>query len=153
MNLTAMTSTSDDLNPYFDGQLLIAMPGMADERFHKAVIYICAHNEDGAMGLILNQVLKGLSFPGLLEQLAIEEGAARDDVQIHCGGPVEAGRGFVLHSDEYQQDATLLVKDGVSLTATNVNSCSCSCSGFFFFSFPFLSFFSFIPLSTTLLPF
>jgi putative transcriptional regulator len=118
MNLTAMTSTSDDLNPYFDGQLLIAMPGMADERFHKAVIYICAHNEDGAMGLILNQVLKGLSFPGLLEQLAIEEGAARDDVQIHCGGPVEAGRGFVLHSDEYQQDATLLVKDGVSLTAT-----------------------------------
>jgi putative transcriptional regulator len=113
-----MISNSDDLNSYFEGQLLIAMPGMADERFYKAVIYICAHNEDGAMGLILNQVLKGFSFSDLLEQLAIDEGAARDDVQIHFGGPVEVGRGFVLHSDEYRQDATLLVRDGVSLTAT-----------------------------------
>jgi len=103
---------------YFTGQLLIAMPGMRDEQFYKTVIYICAHTDDGAMGLVLNQVIKGLSFPSLLEQLGIEEGANGRTVPIHFGGPVEAGRGFVLHTDDYQQDATLEVDGGVSLTAT-----------------------------------
>jgi putative transcriptional regulator len=103
---------------YFTGQLLIAMPGMRDEQFYKTVIYICAHTDDGAMGLVLNQVIKGLSFPSLLEQLGIEEGANGRAVPIHFGGPVEAGRGFVLHTDDYQQDATLEVDGGVSLTAT-----------------------------------
>ena len=103
---------------YFTGQLLIAMPGMRDEQFYKTVIYICAHTDDGAMGLVLNQVIKGLSFPSLLEQLGIEEGANGLAVPIHFGGPVEAGRGFVLHSDDYQQDATLEVDGGVALTAT-----------------------------------
>ena len=103
---------------YFTGQLLIAMPGMRDEQFYKTVIYICAHTDEGAMGLVLNQVIKGLSFPNLLEQLGIEEAGNGGSVPIHFGGPVEAGRGFVLHSNEYRQDATLEVNDGIALTAT-----------------------------------
>ena len=103
---------------YFTGQLLIAMPGMQDERFYKTVIYLCAHTDDGAMGLVLNQVIKGLSFPGLLEQLGIDGGVSDRSVPIHFGGPVESGRGFVLHSNEYQQDATLEVDGDISLTAT-----------------------------------
>ena len=103
---------------YFSGQLLIAMPGMQDERFYKTVIYLCAHTDDGAMGLVLNQVIKGLSFPGLLEQLGIDGGVSDRSVPIHFGGPVESGRGFVLHSNEYQQDATLEVDGDISLTAT-----------------------------------
>ena len=105
-------------DPYISGQFLIAMPGMRDERFFKTVIYMCAHTEEGAMGLVLNQVMDSLSFPDLLEQLGIDEGNAGESVPIHFGGPVEAGRGFVLHSAEYQQDATLEVDDGVALTAT-----------------------------------
>ena len=103
---------------YFTGQLLIAMPGMRDEQFYKTVIYICAHTDEGAMGLVLNQIIKGLSFPNLLEQLGIEETVNKGSVPIHFGGPVEAGRGFVLHSNEYRQDATLEVNDGIALTAT-----------------------------------
>ena len=103
---------------YFTGQLLIAMPGMRDEQFYKTVIYVCAHTEEGAMGLVLNQVIKGLSFPSLIEQLGIDEAVSDSTVPIHFGGPVESGRGFVLHSNEYQRDATLEVDDSVSLTAT-----------------------------------
>ena len=107
-----------DADFYFTGQLLIAMPGMRDEQFYKTVIYLCAHTDEGAMGLVLNQVIKGLSFPNLLEQLGIEEGGKGGAVPVHFGGPVEAGRGFVLHSNEYVQDATLEVRDGIALTAT-----------------------------------
>lgn len=108
----------DNTDRYFTGQLLIAMPGMQDERFYKSVIYICAHTEDGAMGLVINQIIKGISFPGLIEQLGIDEVSNDSTVPIHFGGPVEAGRGFVLHSDEFQQDATLEVDSGISLTST-----------------------------------
>ena len=111
-------TSNNGSDPYIFGQLLIAMPGMRDERFFKTVIYMCAHTEEGAMGLVLNQVMDSLSFPDLLEQLGIDEGNAGESVPIHFGGPVEAGRGFVLHSAEYQQDATLEVDDGVALTAT-----------------------------------
>ena len=109
---------NDKSDLYFSGQLLIAMPGMQDERFAKTVIYLCAHTEEGAMGLVLNQVLESLTFPDLLEQLEIDEGPATDSVPIHFGGPVEAGRGFVLHTSDYRQDATLEVDEGVALTAT-----------------------------------
>ena len=111
-------TSNNGSDPYIFGQLLIAMPGMRDERFFKTVIYMCAHTEEGAMGLVLNQVMDSLSFPDLLEQLGIDEGNAGESVPIHFGGPVAAGRGFVLHSAEYQQDATLEVDDGVALTAT-----------------------------------
>jgi putative transcriptional regulator len=120
-NYNNMMFNNEYSDPYFSGQLLIAMPGMQDERFYKTVIYMCAHTEEGAMGLVLNQVMDGLSFPDLLEQLGIDEDGPEslsNSVPIHFGGPVEAGRGFVLHSDEYQQDATLEVDDGVALTAT-----------------------------------
>jgi len=111
---------------YLDGQLLIAMPVMSDPRFARSVIYLCAHSEDGAMGLIINQRASHISFPDLLERLGIEtaenEDGVSDDagtVSIHVGGPVETGRGFVLHSADYfVDDSTLPIEDGVCLTAT-----------------------------------
>jgi putative transcriptional regulator len=111
---------------YLDGQLLIAMPVMSDPRFARSVIYICAHSEDGAMGLIINQRASHISFPDLLERLGIVQAnggdAAVDEVghmSIHVGGPVETGRGFVLHSSDYfADDSTLPIEGGVCLTAT-----------------------------------
>ena len=112
---------------YLDGQLLIAMPVMSDPRFARSVIYMCAHSEDGAMGLIINQRASHISFPDLLERLGIvaadgEGNGIADDVEalsIHVGGPVETGRGFVLHSADYfVDDSTLPIEDGVCLTAT-----------------------------------
>jgi putative transcriptional regulator len=111
---------------YLDGQLLIAMPVMSDPRFARSVIYLCAHSEDGAMGLIINQRASHISFPDLLERLGIvasgdEESGTDDliDMSIHVGGPVETGRGFVLHSSDYfVSDSTLPIEDGVCLTAT-----------------------------------
>ncbi|MFN3624242.1 MAG: YqgE/AlgH family protein [Hyphomicrobium sp.] len=110
---------------YLDGQLLVAMPVMSDPRFARSVIYMCAHSEDGAMGLIINQRASHISFPDLLERLGIiraddEQGiTAVGDMSIHVGGPVETGRGFVLHSSDYfADDSTLPIEDGVCLTAT-----------------------------------
>ena len=111
---------------YLDGQLLIAMPSMSDKRFARSVIYMCAHSEDGAMGLIVNQRAPHISFAELLGQLSIEEegaSAARRagliDLDVHVGGPVETGRGFVLHSADYfAADSTLPIDGEVSLTAT-----------------------------------
>ena len=103
---------------YVTGQLLIAMPGMRDERFAKSVIYMCAHTEEGAMGLVLNQRLDSLTFAELISQLELDEKHLSRDVPVHFGGPVESGRGFVLHTSDYQQDATLEVVNGVALTAT-----------------------------------
>jgi putative transcriptional regulator len=112
---------------YLDGQLLIAMPVMSDPRFARSVIYVCAHSEDGAMGLVINQRAQHISFPDLLQRLGIvpsdsdEEGLSDDvrSMSIHVGGPVETGRGFVLHSSDYfATDSTLPIEDGVCLTAT-----------------------------------
>lgn len=103
---------------YLEGQLLIAMPAMTDERFERAVIYLCAHNEDGAMGLILNKVIESISFDELLSQLDIDVTSADDTPSVHFGGPVESGRGFVLHSAEYMQDSSIAVDDHTALTAT-----------------------------------
>ena len=112
-----MSDTSQD-ESYVTGQLLIAMPGMRDERFAKSVIYMCAHSEEGAMGLVLNQRLDSLTFAELISQLELDEKHLSRDVPVHFGGPVESGRGFVLHTSDYQQDATLEVVNGVALTAT-----------------------------------
>ena len=112
-----MSDISQD-GSYVTGQLLIAMPGMRDERFAKSVIYMCAHSEEGAMGLVLNQRLDSLTFAELISQLELEEKHLSKDVPVHFGGPVESGRGFVLHTSDYQQDATLEVVNGVALTAT-----------------------------------
>ncbi len=112
--------------PSLQGQFLIAMPGMTDKRFARSVIYMCAHSPDSAMGLILNQRADHISFQGLLEHLDLFDGKKAGlktgrikDMDVHVGGPVEAGRGFVLHSPDYcNKDATLTVDGEVSLTAT-----------------------------------
>ncbi len=103
---------------YFEGQILVAMPQMADKRFAKSVIYLCAHSADGAMGLVVNKLIDTITFPDLLAQLNIEAKSTNDQIQVHFGGPVESGRGFVLHSDDYVQETTLVIRDGVALTAT-----------------------------------
>jgi putative transcriptional regulator len=100
------------------GQLLVAMPHMQDRRFERSVILLCAHNEDGAMGLVVNKLIESLTLPELLAQLHIGAAGLRGLAYVHFGGPVEAGRGFVLHSDDYQEDGTLVVGDKMALTAT-----------------------------------
>lgn len=102
---------------YFTGQLLIAMPGIMDERFYKTVIYICAHSEDGAMGLILNHIMTGISFQELLEQLEIDGVTTSIDPPIHFGGPVDVGRGFVLHTNDFKQEGTIEVDEKIFLTS------------------------------------
>jgi len=120
---TRSPATGDD---FLDGQLLIAMPLMSDRRFARSVVYLCAHSEDGAMGLIINQRAPHISFPDLLERLGIVPSDTGDglsneklSMSILVGGPVETGRGFVLHSSDYfANDSTLPIEDGVCLTAT-----------------------------------
>ena len=102
-----------------DGQLLIAMPGMGDPRFEKSVIFLCAHSEDGALGLIVNKPSREIRFRNLLEQLDIEVGTPQRDIRVHFGGPVENERGFVLHSSDYLAEAaTLQVGGSFGMTAT-----------------------------------
>lgn len=103
---------------YLAGQMLIAMPQMDDPRFARSVVYLCAHNADGAMGIVINKLFGNLNFAQLLEQLDIPTTPACDEIRIHFGGPVESGRGFVLHSDDYMHESTMIVGDGVGLTAT-----------------------------------
>jgi putative transcriptional regulator len=104
-----------DLN----GKILIAMPGMADARFERSVILLCAYSSDGAMGLIINKPAPDLSFSGLLSHMNIETPAEPRDIRVHFGGPVERGRGFVLHSSDWPDDrATMQVPGGFGMTAT-----------------------------------
>ena len=111
---------------YLDGQMLIAMPGIGDPRFEKTVIYMCAHSADGAMGIVVNKEADNITFPDLLERLEIiPEGdqirlpIELQEMPVQIGGPVETGRGFVLHTtDYYVTDSTLSVQQGIGLTAT-----------------------------------
>jgi putative transcriptional regulator len=106
--------------------MLIAMPAMSDERFTRAVIYVCAHSTEGAMGIIVNQPAQNIKFPDLLVQLEVIPAAERiqlpgraEDVKVLKGGPVETGRGFVLHSaDFFIENSTLPIDEGICLTAT-----------------------------------
>ena len=108
----------DENSGYLTGQLLIAMPQMSDPRFARSVIYMCAHSAEGAMGLVVNRALGSITFPDLLAQLNIDNSGVKDEVGVLFGGPVESGRGFVLHSADYAHDSTLKVDDDVGLTAT-----------------------------------
>ena len=109
---------------YLDGQMLIAMPSMGDERFSRSVIYVCAHSTEGAMGIVVNQPAANISFPDLLVQLDVIPAA--DVIQLPTagvavlkGGPVDTQRGFVLHSsDFFIENSTLPIDDGICLTAT-----------------------------------
>lgn len=100
------------------GQLLVAMPQMQDHRFARSVIFLCAHNDEGAMGLVVNKLIDSLTLPELLQQLGITAERLDGSATVHFGGPVEAGRGFVLHSTDYAEDGTLVVGNNVALTAT-----------------------------------
>ncbi|MEJ2624487.1 MAG: YqgE/AlgH family protein [Pseudolabrys sp.] len=111
---------------YLDGQMLIAMPAMNDERFARTLIYVCAHSSEGAMGIVVNQRARNIKFPDLLVQLEVIPASERielptraEDMEVLKGGPVETGRGFVLHSaDFFIENSTLPIDEGICLTAT-----------------------------------
>ncbi|MEX0299064.1 MAG: YqgE/AlgH family protein [Kordiimonas sp.] len=104
---------------FLDSKLLLAMPSLTDPRFDRSVIYLCSHDESGAMGLVINQGFDNLNFEGLLDQLEIDSDQDEvPDIAIHIGGPVEPGRGFVLHSADFVQDSTMVVSETLALTAT-----------------------------------
>lgn len=111
---------------YLDGQLLIAMPVMGDPRFERSVIYMCAHSADGAMGIMVNRPAGSIDFPDLLVQLniinkddEIKLPDTAENMKVLRGGPVDTGRGFVLHSsDFFLANATLPIDDTICLTAT-----------------------------------
>ncbi len=110
---------------FLDGQLLIAMPGMSDPRFDRSVIYMCAHSEQGAMGLIINKAAPMMRFGDLLAQLDLLPDRSPEPppdllaMPVLYGGPVEQERGFVLHSSDYQSGETsLTVSKTVAITAT-----------------------------------
>ncbi|EHL96150.1 putative ACR [Acetobacteraceae bacterium AT-5844] len=103
---------------YLGGQLLVAMPGLTDPRFSRAVICICAHSADGAMGIVLNRPLETLSFEELLKQLEVEPVPPQRQIRLLTGGPVEGGRGFVLHTADWESDASLKVAGDLALTAS-----------------------------------
>jgi len=115
-----MSKTSNEGIPVTSlaGQMLIAMPQMQDRRFERSVILLCAHNEDGAMGLVINKLIDSLTLPELLTQLGIEGDGLRGTAHVHFGGPVESGRGFVLHSADYNEEGTITVGGNLALTAT-----------------------------------
>ena len=109
----------DDGGDYLTGRLLIAMPGMDDPRFERAVILMCAHSSDHAMGIAVNRPMEGLSLSELLDRLGVESRIELPDRPVLAGGPVERERGFVLHTDDFNAPkSTLAVADGLALTAT-----------------------------------
>jgi putative transcriptional regulator len=124
--MAAKVRSLDSGKGSLDGHFLIAMPGMEDSRFARSVVYICAHSVDGAMGIMINQPAPRLSFPDLLVQLGVitqgEQIQLPPDarkMRVHRGGPVETGRGFILHSSDYfVANSTLPIDENVSLTAT-----------------------------------
>src|SRR4051794_6601311 len=101
------------------GQLLIAMPQMMDPRFARSVVYVCAHSEgEGAMGLVVNKLFESLMMDELFTHLDLDPAALGRSRPVHFGGPVEPGRGFVLHTTDYREEASLVVGDGMAVTAT-----------------------------------
>lgn len=120
-----MTIAMTAKKPYtttLTGKILLAMPNMEDPRFHRAVILICAHDENGAMGLVLNNRLPGIDLHHLLEQLNIHPDDAQavntHDIPVMSGGPVENSRGFILHTNDFSQNDTVSVSDNLSVTGT-----------------------------------
>ncbi|MCK9918844.1 YqgE/AlgH family protein [Microbacteriaceae bacterium K1510] len=126
MKISRRSNEEPSARGYLDGQMLIAMPAMADERFARSVIYVCAHSTEGAMGIVINQPAQNIKFPDLLVQLEVIPASERiqlpnqaETVKVLKGGPVETGRGFVLHSaDFFIENSTLPIDDGICLTAT-----------------------------------
>lgn len=115
---TMIDKTLEEL-PFLDGKFLIAMPGMGDSRFDQAVIFMCAHTPEGAMGLMINRPIAEIGFSDLMKQLHIKGVSIDTAPDVLFGGPVENGRGFVLHSTDYEsEDSTMAITDDVGMTAT-----------------------------------
>ena len=109
----------DDDGEFLIGRLLVAMPGIEDPRFERTVLYLCAHDEDAAMGLAVNRPVEGLTVFELLNRLGVRSEIQAPSDLVLLGGPLERERGFVLHTDDFiSPDSTLAVADGVALTAT-----------------------------------
>lgn len=109
---------NDDITD-LNGRLLVAMPGMSDIRFAQSVVLICSHSHQGAMGLIVNKPAREIDATHLLRQLNIDVEEGGEPIRVHFGGPVECGRGFVLHSVDYEANASTLEIDGkFGMTAT-----------------------------------
>lgn len=106
------------LKGYLTGRLLVSMPHMQDSRFYKSLIFICGHDENGAMGLVINQHVENLTIHDLLVQMGLPVDEKALSFPVYAGGPVEGGRGFVLHTTDYQNASTLLIKDQFALTST-----------------------------------
>lgn len=100
------------------GQLLVAMPNMGDPRFERTVIYMCLHSHDGAMGIVVNKPNESMSFVELLAQLNIETTEPARTTRVYAGGPVDVSKGFVLHSDEFDEEGTIKLRSGLALTTT-----------------------------------
>ncbi len=104
------------------GKILLAMPGMGDPRFHKAVILVCAHDQNGAMGLVINHTLPGIDLKHLLTRLhlsdSIDGNKKIENVPVMSGGPVENARGFILHSSDFNQKDTIRISDQIGVTGT-----------------------------------
>src|ERR1700677_5287084 len=126
MKMPRATSDKSRRRGYLDGQMLIAMPAMGDERFSRSLIYVCAHSSEGAMGIIVNHPAPNINFSDLLVKLNVIPAAdviqlpgRADGVKVMRGGPVETERGFVLHSaDFFIDNSTLPIAEGICLTAT-----------------------------------
>lgn len=126
MKATRMKTPRPTKRGFLDGQMLIAMPSMRDERFMQSLIYICAHSSDGAMGIVVNQLAGDIDFPKLLVKLEVIPEDQRIQLPTDArsmpvlkGGPVETQRGFVLHSSDYfMENSTLPIDDGICITAT-----------------------------------
>lgn len=114
------TVTEETQEGYLTGQLLVAMPAMRDPRFARSVIYICVHNAEGAIGLVVNRLVGSIEFEDLIEQLDMSLGEIEvvNNPPVHFGGPVDTERGFVLHSADYQSEETLDIDKQFGLTAT-----------------------------------
>jgi putative transcriptional regulator len=115
-----MTEAKQDQADWLTGQLLIAMPAMQDPRFFQSVIFICAHNPDGAMGVVLNRPIKAPKFPELLQQLGVEPSPPKRELPVGNGGPVDDKRGFVLHSPDWAADGSLEI-DGEHVLSANLD--------------------------------
>ena len=103
---------------HLTGQILVAMPQMQDARFKKSIIFMCGHDDHGAMGIVVNKLIESVTFDDLLEQLNLENIDKALDIQVHYGGPVEIGRGFVLHSTDYMAEASVEVTTDIALSAS-----------------------------------
>lgn len=116
--MTEEVKAKQDLSGYLTGQFLLAMPHMKDPRLERAVIYICGHDTNGAMGIVVNKYLGDLTLGGLLEYLNLPRESVKRDLPIHFGGPIDSGRGFVIHSDDFSHAGTVSLGNNIALTAT-----------------------------------